>query len=113
MSRRGPHYCECGNLITRKFARYCDKCGKARMANGGYVSITSYNRLKEIAAERRTSHQTIPVKAKCPKCRVLHDVQVRHDPGRLLWEFCKHHKGLRQMEYFPDGVLSRAIRLMA
>jgi len=58
----------------------------------------------------------IKVKAKCPKCPAgqdIHYVEVRRDPHRILFEFCKNHKGLRQMDYFPEMSLSPDIRMRA
>jgi hypothetical protein len=86
------------------------------MAHGGLVSVMIYNNLKKLEAERKTTYQTILVKAKCPRCPAGHDihyVDVRRDPHRMLFEFCKNHKGLRQMDYFPELPISRDIRITA
>ncbi len=64
--------------------------------------------------ERRTTYPMIEVKARCLKCPGLgiHFVSVRHDPGRMLYEFCPHHRGLRQLDYFPELPISPEIRIV-
>ncbi|MFA5377578.1 MAG: hypothetical protein WC455_17640 [Dehalococcoidia bacterium] len=62
--------------------------------------------------DRRSPGQTTLIKAKCPKCQTIHEIYDCCDDGRLSRVFCRHHKGLRQMEYFPELSLSPDIRIV-
>lgn len=71
------------------------------------INYSVHERQKRI--DRRSTYPMISVPAKCPKCPAgqdIHYVKVRKDPGRMLWEFCPHHKGLRQIDYVPEATVS-------
>jgi len=68
---------------------------------------------KSLLEERRSIGQTVLIRAKCPKCGEIHEIYDYCDDGHLSRVFCKHHKGLRQMDYFPEMSLSPDIRIRA
>lgn len=63
--------------------------------------------------ERLSTGQVVLIKAKCPKCGEIHEIYDYCDDGHLSRVFCRHHRGLRQMEYFPTAEISPDIRIRA
>jgi hypothetical protein len=86
--------CPCGNAITRPHGKLCEVCRQEKQSAGGKM-----NRNKT-RNPRRYSIQTgtVMVKAKCLKCEGsgIHMVAVRKDTGKMLYEFCPTHSGLRK-----------------
>jgi Zn ribbon nucleic-acid-binding protein len=95
---------QCGQPVPTRWGRFCEACRMERLSHGGRPG-----KARSVAAHPSKTKKKVTVKARCPKCRRAHGVQMRRDPGRTVWEFCKHHKGLRQMDYIPTTEISRDI----
>lgn len=109
---RKPRLCECGQPVTTKWGHFCDDCRRERNSHGGRPKGSGNREADHYGGYLALSNKPlIRVKAKCPKCQITHYIKLRRDPGRMLFEFCKHHKGLRQMEYVPTAGVSDAIRI--
>jgi DNA (cytosine-5)-methyltransferase 1 len=84
--------------------------GMDRKAIIGGDAMTATN--QALRDDRRSPGQTTLIKAKCPKCGSIHKIYDYCDDGHLSRVFCRHHKGLRQMDYFPELSLSPDIRIV-
>lgn len=103
--------CSCGNVITRPHAQWCDACRKEKYSHGGRPYGSKNRRSERVSKE--TKQPTVLVKARCPKCqtgRDIHYINLKRDPGYIVPEFCRNHRGLRFIDYIPVHSLPFADR---
>lgn len=90
---------QCGQPVPTRWGRFCEACRMERLSHGGRPG-----KARSVAAHPSKTKKKVTVKARCPKCKPGHDIhyiEVRRDPGRMIYEYCGRHAHLRYEEHQP------------